>query len=95
MVKVGALRAPTLTQLRGHDTHALCGPCVTRSRVGTHRSGAQNPRNTLFKVRNIQELSVGDTLVGDTSILHGSRAHPEDEMFKDESFTGAPRGQNV
>jgi hypothetical protein len=41
--------------------YALCGPCVTRSRVGTHRSGAQYPRDALFKGRNIQELSVGDT----------------------------------
>ncbi len=52
------------------DTHALCGPCVTQSRVGTHRSGAQYPRDALFKGRNIQELSVGDTSIGDTSTLH-------------------------
>ncbi len=32
-----------------------------RSRVGTHRSGTQYPRDALFKGRNIQELSVGDT----------------------------------
>ncbi len=41
-----------------------------RSRVGTHRSGTQYPRDALFKGRNIQELSVGDTSVGDTSTLH-------------------------
>ncbi len=40
--------------------------------VGTHRSGAQYPRDTLFKGRNIQEFSVRDTSVGDTSTLHGS-----------------------
>jgi hypothetical protein len=70
VVKLGAHRAPSLTQLRGRDTHALCGPCVTRSRVGTHQSGAQYPRDNLFKGRNIQELSVGDTSVEDTSTLH-------------------------
>ncbi len=41
-----------------------------RSRVGTHRSGAKYPREALFKGRNIQELSVRDTSVGDTSTLH-------------------------
>jgi hypothetical protein len=30
VVKLGARRAPSLTQLRGRDTHALCGPCVMR-----------------------------------------------------------------
>jgi hypothetical protein len=45
------------------------GSCFLRSmhyavRVGTHWSGAQYPRDTLFKGRNIQELSVGDTSVG-------------------------------
>jgi hypothetical protein len=50
--------------------HALCGPCLMWSRVGTHHSGAQYPRNALFKGRNIQELSVRDTSVGDTSTLH-------------------------
>ncbi len=49
---------------------ALCDPCVTWSRVGTDRSGAQYPRDNLFKGRNIQELWVGDTSVGDTSTLH-------------------------
>ncbi len=47
--------------------HVLCCLCMTRSRVGTHRSGAQYPREALSKGRNIQELSVGDTSVGDTS----------------------------
>ena len=28
VVKLGARRAASLTQLRGRDTHALCGPCV-------------------------------------------------------------------
>jgi hypothetical protein len=41
-----------------------------RSRVGTHRSGTQYLRDALFKGRNIQELSVGDTSVEDTSTLH-------------------------
>ena len=49
---------------------ALCDPCVMKSRVGKHWSGEQNPRDTLFKGRNIQELSVGDTSVGDTSTSH-------------------------
>jgi hypothetical protein len=70
VVKLGARRAPSLTQLLGRDTHALCGPCLMRSRVGTHRSGAQHSRDALFKGRNIQELSVRDTSVGDTSTLH-------------------------
>ncbi len=49
---------------------ALCDPCMTQSRVGSHWSGAQYPRDALFKWRNIQELLVGDTSVGDTSTLH-------------------------
>ena len=105
MVKLGARRAASLTQLRGRDTHALCGSCVMRymgdvvcgcvptlcrdrlgqfhrypmgrriaavdpalcdpcvmwSRVGTDRSEALYPKDNLFKGRNIQELSVGDT----------------------------------
>ena len=40
------------------------------SRVGTHWSGAQYPRDALFKGRNIQEFSDGDASVGDTSTLH-------------------------
>ncbi len=36
-------------------------PCLTQSRVGTYRSGAQYPRDALFKGPNIQEFSVGDT----------------------------------
>jgi hypothetical protein len=42
------------------------------SRVGTHWSGGQFPRNALFKGRIIQEFSVGDASVGDTSTLHRS-----------------------
>ncbi len=53
---------------------SMCGPsvhpCLTRSRVGKHRSGTQYPRDALFKGRNIQEFSFGDTSVGDTSTLH-------------------------
>ncbi len=49
---------------------ALCDPCVTQSRVGTHWSGAQFPRDALLKGCNIQELLVGDTSVGETSTLH-------------------------
>jgi len=30
VVKLGARRAASLTQLRGRDTHALCDPCVMR-----------------------------------------------------------------
>jgi hypothetical protein len=41
VIKLGVRMAPSLTQIHGRDTHALCGPCVTRSRVGTHWSGAQ------------------------------------------------------
>jgi hypothetical protein len=51
---------------------ALCDPCVTQSRVGTHWSGAQFPRDALLKGCNIQELSVGDTSVGETSTLHSN-----------------------
>ncbi len=43
---------------------------MTQSRDGTHWSGAQYPRDALFKGRNIQELSVRDTSVGDISTLH-------------------------
>jgi hypothetical protein len=45
-------------------------PCWTRSRVGTHWSGAQYPRDALIKGRNMLEFLVGDTSVGDTSTLH-------------------------
>jgi hypothetical protein len=31
VVKLGARRAPSLTRLCGHDTHALCGPCMVPS----------------------------------------------------------------
>jgi hypothetical protein len=30
VVKLGARRAASLTQLRGRDTHAVCDPCVMR-----------------------------------------------------------------
>ncbi len=75
MVKPGARRAPSLPNFVDATpmhcaVHALCRLCVTRSRVGTHRSGAQYPRDALSKGRNIQELSVRDTSVGDTSTLH-------------------------
>jgi hypothetical protein len=39
-------------------------PSSTRSRVGTHQSGTQYPRDALFKGRKIQEFLVGDTSVG-------------------------------
>ncbi len=45
-------------------------PCLTLSRVGTHRSGAWYPRDALFKGSNIQEFSVGDPSVGEISTLH-------------------------
>jgi hypothetical protein len=62
-------RCPMGRRIAAVDS-ALCDPCVTWSRVGTLRSGAQYPRNALFKGRNIQELSVRDTSVRDTSTLH-------------------------
>ncbi len=71
-----------LTQLRGRDTYALCGRCLTRSRVGTHRYGAQYSRDALFKGRNIQELSVRDTAVRDTSTLHRCR----ESLFDDSPY---------
>ncbi len=49
---------------------ALCDPSVTQSRVGTHWSGAQYLRDALVKGHHIQELSVGDTSIGETSTLH-------------------------
>ena len=56
------------------------GSCFLRSmhyavRVGTHWSGAQYPRDSLFKGGNIQEHLVGDTWVGDTSTLHQCRCN--------------------
>ena len=65
---------------------ALCDPCMTWSRVGTDRSGAYYSRDNLFKGRNIQELSVGDTSVGDTSTLHQIqhlKNYPTTEKGKD------------
>ncbi len=44
--------------------------CLTRSKVGTHWSGTPYPREALFKGHNIQEFSVRDTSIGDTSTLH-------------------------
>ncbi len=75
MVKLGARRAPILTQLRGRDTHALCGPCIVWSMPDVVQSWGTSVRGTiskgaLFKGHNIQELSVRDTSVGDTSALH-------------------------
>ena len=48
---------------------ALCDPGLMQSgsRVGTHWSGAQYPRDAFSKGRNIQELSVGDTSVRDAA----------------------------
>ncbi len=54
----------------------LCGSCVVQSmRDAVHGwytlvRGTKYPRDALFKGRNIQELSVGDASVRDTSILH-------------------------
>ncbi len=76
-LRPGILDAVHALRPERSDTHALCGPCVTRSRVGTHRSGAQDPRDALFKGCNIQELSVGDTSVGDTSTLHRLKVQQE------------------
>jgi hypothetical protein len=69
-VMLGQVRSVSSVRRIAAMDPVLCDPCVTKSRVGTHCSGAQNPRDTLFKGRNIQELSVGDTSVGDTSTLH-------------------------
>jgi hypothetical protein len=44
------------------------------SRVGTHRSGMISPRDKSYMGRNIQDLSVGDTSVGDTLTLHPFRS---------------------
>jgi hypothetical protein len=68
--------------------HALCGPCMTRSRVGTLRSGAQYPREALFKGRNIQELSVGTHRSGthQPCILHEARG--QDNIIKGWSDNG-------
>ncbi len=59
-----------LIHRRRRPTEAAIAADGARSRVGTQRSGTQYPRDALFKGRNIQELSVGDTSVGDTSTLH-------------------------
>jgi hypothetical protein len=67
-VRLGQFRRYPMGRRIAAVDPALCDPCVTQSRVGTHWSGAQYPRNTLFKGRNIRELSVGDT-----STLHPCR----------------------
>jgi hypothetical protein len=64
--------------------HALCGPCLTRSWVWTHRSGAQYPRDALFQGLNIQELSARDTSVGDTSTLHWTERGVGVNILEDE-----------
>jgi hypothetical protein len=63
---------------------ALCDPCMTRSRVGTHRSGAQYQRDAFFKGRNIQELSVGDTSKGCNVISSPTDVSPKKKslMFR-------------
>ncbi len=53
-----------------------------RYRVGTHRSGTQYPRDALFKGRNIQEFSVGDT-----STLHLSKNIVENLAFQIGGFS--------
>jgi hypothetical protein len=52
---------------RRRPTEAAIAADGARSRVGTHQSGTQYSRDALFKGRNIQELLVGDTSVGETS----------------------------
>jgi hypothetical protein len=78
---------------------ALCNPSVTHSRVGTHWSEAQYLRDTLFKGRNIQELLVGDTSVGDTSTLHlyhsGRDVTTRDVVFRDIKTTTVPQMRDV
>jgi hypothetical protein len=58
-------------------------PCLTLSRVGKHRSGTHYSRDSLFKGRIIQEFSVGDTSVRDTSTLHpeSNLEDPENQAF--------------
>ncbi len=57
-------------------------PCFTRSRVGTHWSGAQYPRDALFKGHNIQEFSVGDTWSGTHQPCMGPGIPLEVELFR-------------
>jgi hypothetical protein len=49
VVKPGARRAPGLTQLRGRDTHALCGPCIVRSMPDVVQGGDTLVRGTISK----------------------------------------------
>ncbi len=63
--------------------------CLMQSRVGTHWSGAQYPRDALFKGRNIQEFSVGDTSVGGTSTLCAGK---RSRVGKNRLGTHPPRG---
>ena len=67
---------------------ALCDPCVMWSRVGTDRSEALYPKDNLFKGRNIQELSVRDTSVGDTSTLHPLKRVSERSKKQAKSLLG-------
>ncbi len=67
-------------------------PCLTRSRVGTHRSGTQCPRDALLQGRNIQEFSVGDTSVGDTSTLHHGELKGGEGYNIPESYYDPPEG---
>ncbi len=46
---------------RQRTSEAAIAADKARSKVGTHRSGTQYSSGALFKGRNIQELSVGDT----------------------------------
>jgi hypothetical protein len=63
-------QTPQWSIRRRRPTEAAIAADGARSRVGTHRSGTQYSMDALFKGLNIQELSVEDTSVGDTSTLH-------------------------
>ncbi len=54
MVKLGARRARSLTQLRGLDTHALCGPCIVRSMPDVVQGWDTSVRGTISKGRFVQ-----------------------------------------
>jgi hypothetical protein len=54
VVKLGARKAPSLTQLRGHDTHALVGPCIVQSMPDTVKGWDTSVRGTIFKGRFVQ-----------------------------------------
>jgi hypothetical protein len=49
VVKLGARRAPSLTQLRGRDTHAMCGPCIVRSMPDAVQGWDTSVRGTISK----------------------------------------------